>query len=298
MWNTLLSFIQTIVNCAECCLKESKGKLVVAVITFVLQTIDVITDWVNWKNWHLVVNREAHHSLGRYVAVFRVVAICSSVLWGLELIIFVAKVCTFLHPQTQVQDINTEPRIRADFPLFTATVTLLVGSLEDLPVTLVTYNIAVTPDLEVPAKEQLKSWSGLAALVASAINTTWTAIVLQQDVFEKSCYCANRNRSCVEKFCNCCLFLCFCVVAILVVGLVTDAWTPKRVVPIFYGVVFVYMGSRAHADYNADDTVDPDFKVCMHLYYFCQAVTVSAYGFILFPTVIAFTTSSFVVLVS
>ena len=62
-------------SCCEPCTKNKRCKQAILVITFILMTFDLVTDWINWKQWSEVGGFSFYH----LVFISRTMLLCATV---------------------------------------------------------------------------------------------------------------------------------------------------------------------------------------------------------------------------
>ena len=90
----VLSTVHDFGNVLSCCeghMKNKRCKQVILVITFILMTFDLVTDWINWKQWSEVGGYNWHHLVFIFRSSFLSVASTGTVLWITETITIVVK---------------------------------------------------------------------------------------------------------------------------------------------------------------------------------------------------------------
>ena len=78
-------------SCCEGRMKNKRCKQVILVITFIVMTFDLVTDWINWKQWSDVGGYNWHHLVFIFRSAFLFVASTGTVLWITETIMIVVK---------------------------------------------------------------------------------------------------------------------------------------------------------------------------------------------------------------
>ena len=78
-------------SCCEARTKNKRCKQVILVITFILLTFDLVTDWINWKQWSEVGPYSWHQFVFIYRTTFLCVAVVGTVLNTTEAITIVVK---------------------------------------------------------------------------------------------------------------------------------------------------------------------------------------------------------------
>ena len=78
-------------SCCELCTENRRCHLVILVITFVLMTFDMITDWINWIEWYGIGGYDQYFFASVFETIFLCVAVVSTVLWIVEVIVIIKK---------------------------------------------------------------------------------------------------------------------------------------------------------------------------------------------------------------
>ena len=78
-------------TCCEPCIKNARCRKAFLIITFILVTFDLVTDWINWKQWSQVGGYSFHHLVYIFTTAFLCVASVGTVLWTIETFIIVMK---------------------------------------------------------------------------------------------------------------------------------------------------------------------------------------------------------------
>ena len=78
-------------SCCEPCVKNRRWKQIILVISFVLVTVDVVTDWLNWIQWSGVGGYDQYYFASIFERVFLCVAAVGTGLWIIELLVIVRK---------------------------------------------------------------------------------------------------------------------------------------------------------------------------------------------------------------
>ena len=247
------TWVDTLLSCCDPFIKSKRGKIITTAVTIALATFDVITDWYNWYSWtqfkpdEVLTGYEIKilASTIKYERLFWFVAVTSTVLFVMELIKAAIKMWQINTNKTPVRKFNDPESQPSYFSLFCSVVGALIGTLEDLPVVVASYHLAVTPVCAAPAKKYLKSAAGIAALTASVVNSSWKLLVLH---FRTICEWFSRkeiDRKILEKLLNLLLFVLFFLSFGLVNQTLTHLSVPRYLLFGFYGFILVAMAIKS-----------------------------------------------------
>ena len=78
-------------SCCEPCVRNKRCKQIIFVISFVLITVDVITDWLNWVQWSGVGGYDQYYFASIFETTFLCVAAVGTGLWVIEVLVIVKK---------------------------------------------------------------------------------------------------------------------------------------------------------------------------------------------------------------
>ena len=78
-------------SCCELCVKNKRCKQIILVISFVLMTFDVGTDWLNWAEWSKVGGYDQYYFVSIFQKAFLCVAAVGTGLWIIEVFIITKK---------------------------------------------------------------------------------------------------------------------------------------------------------------------------------------------------------------
>ena len=73
-------------TCCEPCVKNYRCRKVIMAITFILMTFDLVTDWINWKQWSEAGGYDQYHFVFIFTTAFLCVALIGTTLWITETI--------------------------------------------------------------------------------------------------------------------------------------------------------------------------------------------------------------------
>ena len=98
-------------SCCEPCVRNRRWKQVILVISFVLVTVDVVTDWINWVQWSGVGGYDQYYFASIFERVFLCVAAVGTGLWIIELFVIVKKWINTKHQHPK----EIPPKYRRNF---------------------------------------------------------------------------------------------------------------------------------------------------------------------------------------
>ena len=78
-------------SCCELCVENKRCHLIILVVTFVLMTFDMITDWINWIEWYGIGGYDQYFFASMFETVFLCVAAVGTGLWIMEVCLIVKK---------------------------------------------------------------------------------------------------------------------------------------------------------------------------------------------------------------
>ena len=157
------------------------------IVSFILGTFDIVTDWMNWKQWNSVGGFDLHYFLNIFQIAFLCTAIVGTFLWTIEVVFMIQRSWHFIlryHRRANTKNMNNLRNIQeSEYNSWSSkvgfTVRLLIGLMEDLSV--------------------MYSPTTVATLGSSMLNSIWTMFVLYWDLF--GCY---KKMSDIE---SCCIFV-------------------------------------------------------------------------------------------
>ena len=83
--------IVSIFSLCGLCTEKQRLKIVVLIVSFILETVDMVTDWMNWNQWRYVGGYNLYH----FVFIFRTTFLCAAAmgtfLWTIEVILIIHK---------------------------------------------------------------------------------------------------------------------------------------------------------------------------------------------------------------
>ena len=92
-------------TCSEPCVTNTRYLQVILIVTFILSTFDLITNWINWKQWSDVGGYDQHRIVYIFTTAFLCVALFGTVLWIIETICIVVKLfCIHRTKKIQVEN--------------------------------------------------------------------------------------------------------------------------------------------------------------------------------------------------
>ena len=212
----------------ELCTKQELLKIGFLVISFILGTVDMVTDWINWKQWSTFGGYSQYYFMYIFQTAFLCAAVVGTILWTAEAFLMIKRSREFILRYQQRSSTNKMEKLRRKQKRTQKSehtswlsrvgfiVRLLIGLMEDLPVVILIYYSPIVPFCGVPAKQERYSPTTIAAVASSMLNSTWTMFILYWDLFEcnkkmtdAQC-CCTVIRSVYEQislcvcFCGCC----------------------------------------------------------------------------------------------
>ena len=202
--NLLDSCASTFSQCGMCTKKEQL-KIGVLIISFILGTVDMVTDWINYIQWSSVGGYDQYHFAFIFQTTFLCAAVAGSILWAIEVLLMMNRSRVFL--QRRLERSKTEPmpnggiknesKWNSLWERMGLIVRLLIGLMEDLPVVVLLHNAVFLPFCGVPAKRESSSPITIATIVSSMLNSMWTMFILYWEL----CGC-NKKLSNAECCCK------------------------------------------------------------------------------------------------
>ena len=164
---TILQSFDSVLGCFELCTKHELLKIGVIIISLILGTIDMVTDWINLIQWRSVGGYAQHASVDRFQSVY-------------------------LYPSSSIgrSKMNKlKKKQKSEHTYLSATVVavftvnkVLGALMEDLPVVILMYYSVVLPFCGVPANQERYLSMTIAAVVSSMLNSMWTIFMLYWDL--------------------------------------------------------------------------------------------------------------------
>ena len=167
------------------CSKKEQLKIGVLIISFILGTVDMVTDWINYIQWSSVGGYDQHYFVNIFKTTFLCAVVAGTILWTIDLILIIHRSCVFLRrhlnqskAEERTSEENTE---KSKCNLLSERsgliVRLLIGFMEDLPVVIVLYYSVALPLCGVPTKREGSSPTMIATIVSSMLNSIWTMLI-------------------------------------------------------------------------------------------------------------------------
>ena len=174
--------VSTVSQCGICTKKEQL-KIGILTISFILGTVDMVTDWINWNQWRSVGGFDQHYFVYIFSTAFLCATAAGTFLWTIEVFLMIHRSWKFIQgslrrSKTPVIGSTQEPQHGSLSDRLGMTVKFLVGLLEDLPVVLLLYYSAVIPFCRVPASRERSSPTTIATVVSAMFNSVWTMFIL------------------------------------------------------------------------------------------------------------------------
>ena len=181
----------------ELCIKQELLKMFILIVTFILGTVDLVTDWINFIQWSTVGGYDQYNFVSIFQTTFLFAAFAGTILWTIEVALLVVRSRECIQRYRERYMVGIRRGERNVYKWLGMTVRLLIGLLEDLPVVILLYNSVAMPLCGVPAKRESSSPTTIAPVVSAMLNSTWTVFVLCWDLF--GCYNIISNAQC---WCN------------------------------------------------------------------------------------------------
>ena len=177
-------------------------KRVVPIITFLLMTFDMVTDWFNWKQWSVLEGYNEYEFFHIFATAFLVVAAVGTILWVLKTVAIVAKFPSVPHMDeaedtAQLEENNeaqkNEPtKERNCLEILNILLLIVSGLFEDFPALLLILYASSHPGCGTPIRYERGSAITITTVVSSMLNSLWTMILLLCGLFGCcGCYGAN-----------------------------------------------------------------------------------------------------------
>ena len=202
--------------------KKEQLKIGVLLISFILGTVDMVTDWINWNQWRSIGGYDQYHFIFIFQTVFLCSAAAGTFLWIIEVFLIIYRSYGFFQgPLNQskagptVREENTnKSKCSSLSERMGLIVRLLTGLLEDFPVVIVLYYSVALPLCGVPTKREGSSPTMITTIVSSMLNSLWTMFLLFWDlcgctkVFSSAQCCCMIMRSVYEP--HTLMSVCYC----------------------------------------------------------------------------------------
>ena len=187
----VLDSFDSVFECFELCTKQELLKLGFLIISFILGTVDMVTDWINWKRWSSFGGYSQYYFIYIFQTAFLCAAVVGSILWTAEVFLMIKRSREFIRrykkrSRTNKMEKRESTQKSKDISLSSRvgfTVRLLIGLMEDLPVVILLYYSMVIPFCGISQVEESLSPTALATVVSSMLNSLWTLFILYWDLF-------------------------------------------------------------------------------------------------------------------
>ena len=217
----ILNSFDSILERFELCTKQELFKVGVRMISFILGTFDMVTDWINWKQWSFYGGYNLYHFVFIFQTTFLCAAVVGTILWAVEVYLMIKRsresiqryqkrsftTETLMFTSTQESE-HTSLSSRVGF-----TVRLFVGLMEDLPVVILLYYSMIIPFCGTSRPQERSSSTTIATVVSSMLNAMWTMFILFWDLCGCSKKISNADCFCIVIRCiyeKTSLFVCYC----------------------------------------------------------------------------------------
>ena len=88
-------------SCCEPCVRNRRCKQVILIISFVLMTFDMVTDWLNWIQWSGVGGYDQYYFVSIFERLFLCVAAVGTGLWIIQIFVIIKKWINIYHGHPQ-----------------------------------------------------------------------------------------------------------------------------------------------------------------------------------------------------
>ena len=187
--------IASIFSLCGLCTEKQRLQIVVPIVSYILETVDMVTDWMNWNQWRSVGGYNLYHFVFIFQTTFLRAAAMGTLLWTIQVILIIHKCRQFIRTNRnryrnrfRREEMGNVSHVQEseDSSLssrFGFTVRVLIGLTEDLPVMILLYYSVAAPFCGVPAKQERYSPITVATIVSSMLNSMWTMFILYWDLF-------------------------------------------------------------------------------------------------------------------
>ena len=104
--------ISTVSQCGICT-KKKQLKIGVLIVSFILGTVDMVTDWINWNQWTSVGGYDQFH----FIFIFQIAFLCATAagtfLWTIEVILMIHRSCGLF--QKGLNQSKEEPNLNEEY---------------------------------------------------------------------------------------------------------------------------------------------------------------------------------------
>ena len=201
--------------------KKELLKISFLIISFILGTVDIITDWINWNRWSSFGGYDQYYFVYIFQTAFLCAAVVGTILWTAELFLMIKRSQESIRSYQKRSSIKAMEQWkitqRSEHSSWSSrvgfTIRLLIGLMEDLPVVILLYYSMVISVCGISILDERLSTTTIAVVVSSMLNSMWTMFILYWDLF--GCYkkivnaqcCCTVIRSVYEQVS---LFVCYC----------------------------------------------------------------------------------------
>ena len=92
----ILDSCASILSQCELCSQMELLKIGVFIVIFILGTFDIVTNWMNWKQWNSVEGFDLHYFLNIFQIAFLCTAIVGTFLWAIEVVFMIQRSWHFI----------------------------------------------------------------------------------------------------------------------------------------------------------------------------------------------------------
>ena len=183
-------------------------------ITFLLTTFDVVTDWLNWKQWSVLGGYNQYEFFHVFDTGFLAVAVVGTTLWALKIVIIVMKFPGIPHTDAVNESRDSEEENakstaqkkraingRNRLKILNIFILLITGMFEDFSALLLIFYVSSLPGCRSPVRYELGTAITIVTVISSMLNALWTRILL---AFELNSYfgCKDVHLSMVKMACK------------------------------------------------------------------------------------------------
>ena len=173
-----------------------RRKQVVLIITFLLMTFDMVTNWFNWKQWSVLGGYNEYEFFHIFATSFLVVTAVGTILWALKTVVIVSKFPSVPHKDEadDTADLVENNDAQKNEPtngtkcleIMNVLLLILSGLFEDFPGLLLIFYASSLPGCGTPTRYERGSAITITTVVSSMLNSLWTMALLFCGIF--GCY--------------------------------------------------------------------------------------------------------------
>ena len=169
-------------------------KRVVLIITFLLMTFDMVTDWFNWKQWSVLGGYNEYEFFHIFATAFLVVAAVGTILWALKTVVIVAKFPSVPHKDERDDTADSEENNDAQkneptketncLEILSILLLIVYGLFEDFPALLLIFYASSLPGCGTPTRYERGSAITITTVMSSVLYSLWTMTLLCSGLFD------------------------------------------------------------------------------------------------------------------